>query len=140
MGAATYAKRVAAYLGWQRVGYQPENRWYTSGTKAWVTEKVFSGPLDRMNSGTQKVSAWQGISAIRTTRTTGVVMTGTVTPTPNQMTPWRTQRALKSGNQWEWQPATGMMESNLMYAETAAVANEPQQTVMNRLRKVLNSG
>lgn len=139
MNAGNYAQKVANYLGFTKVGYQPETRWYTSGTKSWKTEKAFSGPLDRMRSGTQKVSAWEGLGAILTVRSTGAVMSGTNTPDPNQMTPYRTQRALKQNTQWQWGPAFGQMQSDMYYATVAAQANQPQQSFLNRLRKVVNS-
>lgn len=137
-----YAEKVANLLGWQRVGYQPETRWMTSGTKAWKTEKVFSGPLDRMWSGYQKVSAWEGTSAIRTTRSTGVVMTGTENPTPNMMTPFRTQRALKDSSQSEWNVAPGWVPTDMYYDAVYAAQQRTSQGIMSRflaaMQKVSN--
>lgn len=138
MGRSNYAEKVARMLGWQRVGYQPETRYWTSGTKSWKTEKVFSGPLDRMWSGWQKVSAWEGISARSVIRSTGIVMTGVETPTPNQMVTFRTQRALKSQTPQTWGQYGptgygGPAEADMYYAEVAAQSNRPQMSTARRL-------
>lgn len=135
--ASDYANAIAGMLGWRKVGYQPETRYYTSGTKTWVTEKVFSGPLDRMRSGTQKVSAWQGIGAYMTERSTGTVMTGTFNPTPNQATPFRTQRALKSQTPGQYVIAYGQADADTYYATVAAQASQQTVSTMKRLRKIM---
>lgn len=131
--AGSYSERVYAEMGIATPAYLPEDRWRTSGLTAWVTQRPFTGPLDRMWSGWQKVSAWEGPAAYLTTRSTGFSLTAGMDPDPNQLQSFRTPRALKDSNQEEWFSPYGRVQSDQYYALMGNGYPQRQPSVLSRL-------